>query len=268
MAHTAQDDDPTDLSGKAFLAAEVAALYVHRPPYPPDLFKCIADQAPATRRLLDLGAGEGKVARALTGEFDEVVAVDPSSPMIALGKTLANGTAPNITWTCAKAEDAVLEGQFDVVTFASSIHWMDPEALFSKLRRHLCPEHMIAIITGDEAYAPTWQAEWLDLLETWVPRITGRPLGSKEWTSQRRRHLAHLDDVETHSFVSPPFSQSIEAFILCQHARNTFTRSKLGTHAEAFERDVRAVLQPHANASGLVTYRVKSELTLARLRVD
>jgi len=153
-----------DMSGAAFQAAEVAELYVHRPQYPAQLYQSLAERGSSHKRLLDLGCGEGKIARPMARVFDEVIAVDPSANMIALGQTLENGQAENIRWIETTAEDAPLDGQFDLVTFAASIHWMSPEPLSAKLRRHLSPNSLIAFITGDLAFAPKWEADWQTFL--------------------------------------------------------------------------------------------------------
>lgn len=255
----------SDLSGVSFQAADVAAHYVHRPPYAQDVYRAIAACAPGAGRLLDLGCGEGKIARPMALSFDEVVAVDPSAAMIALGRTLENGQAANIAWTCATAEEAALDGLFDVVTFGSSIHWMDPEAVFAKLRSHVTPGHRIAIVAGEDAYEPAWAPAWREFLEKWVPEVTGRPLGSHEWRASRARHLAHLDVIRTEVFVSEPFEQSVESFILCQHSRNTFTLSNLGARVDKFRDALRRVLTPYADAKGVLSYRVQTRLTLATL---
>ncbi len=253
-------------AGASFQAAEIVDLYTHRPPYPPAVCERIAARAPATGRLLDLGCGEGKIARPMTQVFQQVVAVDPSANMIALGASLKNGAADNLTWLCARAEEAPLHGRFDVVTFASSIHWMEPAPLFARLRGHLGPHHLLAFVRGDEAFEPPWHAAWRGFLARWVPEITGQPLDSPAWQGSRTRHLPFVDVVEDVAHVSDPVVQSVDSFILCQHSRDSFALSRLGPRRDAFRRELDALLRPHADADGLLRYRVRSQLTLATLR--
>lgn len=255
-----------DLSGKSFRAAEVAEAYIHRPPYASQVYQAITENAPATARLLDLGCGEGKVARALAPVFEQVVAVDPSANMIGLGTSLENGQAANIRWVEATAEEARIDGRFDAVTFASSIHWMDPKVLFAKLKDHLATDHILAVISGDTAFDPPWEAEWQGFLARWVPKVTGQQMGSDAWTHSRVKHLDYMDVVRTDAFVSEPFAQTIDQFILCQHSRNTFTIPALGADLGAFRQELASLLQPHADPDGQLSFRVKTDLTLATLK--
>ncbi|MEO0544202.1 MAG: class I SAM-dependent methyltransferase [Pseudomonadota bacterium] len=257
---------PASLTGESFQASDVVEHYIHRPPYAAQIFKSIVEHAPATDRLLDLGCGEGKVARPLASVFQEVVAVDPSQNMIALGQSLAGGDQPNIQWIAATAEEAPLSGRFDVVTFASSIHWMDPEVLFGKLRDHLTKDHILAIISGDTPHDPPWEQGWQQLLENWVPIATGRPYGSQEWRNSRDKHLTYLNEIQSYEFQSEPFRQSIDDYIACQHSRDTFAVPRLGERLAEFRKDVKHLLEPSADRNGVVEFRVKTNLTISTLR--
>ncbi|MEL7300831.1 MAG: class I SAM-dependent methyltransferase [Pseudomonadota bacterium] len=253
-------------TGAAFDDAEVAELYVHRPPYAAAAYGRILEVAPARRRLLDLGCGEGKVARTLAPHFEEVVAVDPSAAMIALGRSLPGGAANNLRWLHATAEEADLTGKFDVVTFASSIHWMDPARLFSALKPRLGPEHVIGILAGDTPHAPPWAADWERFLARWVPEATGQALGAREWAAPRTLYQEHVEVLGKETFLSDPVRQSIRSFIACQNSRASFTPARLGDRIAAFDADLVALLAPNAGPDRQLEYRVKTELTIARLK--
>lgn len=92
--------------GASFETSEVVDLYLYRPTYPDELFKALLRLAPAQGALLDLCCGHGKISRPLARRFDHVTAIDPSARMIALGRSLPNGTAPNIAWIEGLAEEA------------------------------------------------------------------------------------------------------------------------------------------------------------------
>ncbi|MEL6913044.1 MAG: class I SAM-dependent methyltransferase [Pseudomonadota bacterium] len=253
-------------TGAAFADAETASFYVHRPPYAAEASRRLLDRAPARDRLLDLGAGEGKIARQFAPHFGEVIAVDPSPAMITLGRSLPCGRARTLTWVCATAEEAALTGTFDVVSFASSIHWMDLERLFSALAPHLAQDHVIAVLEGDTPHAPPWAEAYQVFLARWVPRVTGRPHGSEEWTASRERHLTYLDVISTEALLSDPIRQSAVDFVACQHSRASFTARKLATCRADFDQELLDLLAPHSAGDSQLTYRVQTKLTLARLR--
>ena len=80
----------SDRAGHAgvFAHPEVAAVYRHRPPYPDevfDLLRGLVVDRPAT--VLDIGAGEGALARPLAAVVDHVDAVDVSAAMIEAGRS-------------------------------------------------------------------------------------------------------------------------------------------------------------------------------------
>ncbi len=255
-----------DIAGATFKAPEVAGFYPHRPPYAHQIYERIIDRSSATHRLLDLGCGEGKIARPMTKVFDQVCAVDPSANMIKLGQSLENGRTDNLEWMEAAAEEAPLTGKFDTVTFASSIHWMEPSRLFPKLAKHLSENHILAIIQGDGAFQPPWQNEWQQFLAKWVPQITGEEVNSNKWRATQTKHLDYINLLETNEYISKSFQQTVEDFILCQKSRETFAPVKLGPHRHEFHNELKTLLQPHANREGQLTFQVKTHLTIATIK--
>ncbi len=155
-----------DTVGAIFAEEDVARCYYARPPYAPALYQRLLDLAPGRRRALDLGCGPGKVAVVLADHFDEVVALDPSEPMLAEGRAVDEGRHPNIAWTLGKGEAYRDDGGFDLVVAGTSIHWPDHAVLFPKLVRWT---PLLAIISQDDpAPAPCGEAAWLDFLQRWL----------------------------------------------------------------------------------------------------
>src|SRR3569832_1044696 len=94
-----------DRSGAAaFLDADVVAAYIHRPDYPAAVYDALLQLMRKPGRVLYSGAGPGKIARAIAGRVDAVLAVDPSSEMLDLGRSQDAGRHPNIRWIAAAAE--------------------------------------------------------------------------------------------------------------------------------------------------------------------
>ncbi|MEM9797878.1 MAG: class I SAM-dependent methyltransferase [Pseudomonadota bacterium] len=252
-------------AGASFRSKEVVDYYRYRPPYPSKVHEEIISFSPATGCLVDLGCGEGKVARPMAEYFDTVTAIDPSANMLQMGQSLPNGKADNIKWVEAFAEEAPLPHRIDVVTFASSVHWMNPSRLFPRLRENLRIEHILAVIQGDEPFEPPWYDEWMQFLAKWVPEMTGQPVNSSEWVGSRKRHLEYMDLVHSDDYFSEPMKQSVEDFVLCQNSRDTFSVERLGSRLSGFREELTALLLPHVDASGQLEFKVKTHLTIGKL---
>jgi 2-polyprenyl-3-methyl-5-hydroxy-6-metoxy-1,4-benzoquinol methylase len=111
---------------RAFQDRSVAAAYRLRPPYPPETFEVLAGLlADGPRVALDVGCGDGAIARPLAPLVDRVDAVDASAAMIEAGKGLPGGGHPRLRWIIGRAEDAPLRPPYALVTAGSSLHWMD-----------------------------------------------------------------------------------------------------------------------------------------------
>lgn len=253
-------------AGASFEEADVVENYLFRPPYPDSMFSRLVEIAPARAALLDIGCGPGKISRPLARHFDRVTAVDPSRNMIALGRSMPEGDAPNIEWIEGFAEDFPIEKRtFDLTVAANSIHWTDHGRLFPRLAAHGRPGHVVAVVLGDDAFEPPWQADWLAFLRKWVLEITGEPFDpvgkSREWES----YGAYLDIRGREYFVSAPFEQSVTEFVLCQHSRDTFAPSKLGSRGAVFDAELEDLLRPHAS-DGKLSYRVRTRLVWGAIK--
>lgn len=243
------------MGGEAFDDEDVVRCYVHRPPYAPALFEALLARVGERERAVDLGCGPGMIAAALAPHFAEVLAVDPSGPMLAAARARYADRRPNIRWVQARAEDAELGGAIDLTVAGASIHWMLHEALFPKLaERTSC----LAVIFGDGPDQPPWQGAWEAAMAEWLPRFS--------WTSDpvvfaadANRYEAWMDIEGRESFVTP-VRQSLEDFIACQHSRSTWTRAHMGPAAsQAFDDDLEARLRPWT-VDGMLAFNVRNHL--------
>src|SRR6185312_3711982 len=87
---------------------------------------------PPSATVLELGAGTGKLTRLLVGQFDRVVAVQPTDGLLALLRR----TSPSADIRQGSAEAVPVEaGSVDAVYAAESFHWFDgPRAIRDRTR--------------------------------------------------------------------------------------------------------------------------------------
>jgi SAM-dependent methyltransferase len=110
-----------------------------RPPYS----RALLDRAErlleldARARVLDLGAGTGRVTRELARRFEDVVAVEPDERMRALNGEALAGSAEAIP-----VEDASV----DAVFVGEAFHWFDTDAAIPEIARVLRPRGGLAIL--------------------------------------------------------------------------------------------------------------------------
>jgi SAM-dependent methyltransferase len=141
-------------------------------PYSPALIRRVAEVSglSAHHRVLDLGCGPGSLARSFALAVKEVVAVDPSTEMLAVARPLARQA--NIRFLAGSSYDlAPTLGHFRLVVMGRSFHWMDRVDTLDRLDRMIEPTGAIALF-HDSAPAVTanaWQKLWHDIRERYEP---------------------------------------------------------------------------------------------------
>ena len=87
-------------------------------------------------RVLDLGAGTGKLSRALVALGHDVVAVEPSAEMLAQLRRVL----PDVEAIEGSAEQIPLAaGSVDFVVAGQAFHWFEPTAALPEISRVLRP---------------------------------------------------------------------------------------------------------------------------------
>ncbi len=166
--------------GSSFGAA-AAAYAEHRPDYPQDAVAwCVAPLGRdiAGLRVLDLGAGTGKLTALLARLGADVTAVEPDAAMLAqLRREL-----PSVRAVGARAEAIALpDGSVDAVLCAQSLHWFDlPRAL----------EEIARVLTTGGVLGALWNSD--DDRVPWVAGLRDAAEGAGPPTvSARRAEAAH-----------------------------------------------------------------------------
>ena len=186
-------DDERQRQASSFGVA-AAAYAEHRPDYAEAAVRWALEPAPG-RRVLDLGAGTGKLTAALVAMGAEVVAVEPDPDMLA---ELHRGL-PGVRALPGSAEDLPLaDASVDAVLAGHALHWFDMDVAGPEIARVLTPGGRLSGL---------WNV--LDDRVDWVAALArvavGAAIGRRDLLSSWRAETAqvHLPRTAPARFGSP-----------------------------------------------------------------
>jgi SAM-dependent methyltransferase len=140
---------PADAFGRAAREYELG-----RPEWPGELVDRVVEGLglDSGTTVLDLGAGTGKLTRALVPRFERVLAVEPDDAM----RAVLEEVVPGANALAGNAEAIPLEpGSVDAVFSAEAFHWFSTRGTLEEISRVLRPRGGLAIfwnIPGDEMW--------------------------------------------------------------------------------------------------------------------
>jgi SAM-dependent methyltransferase len=177
----------------------VADLYERaRPGYPPEAVGWTADRLDlrSGRTVLDLGAGTGKLTRALVETGAEVLAVEPGDAMRAeLLRVL-----PEVPALRGSAENIPLgDGSVDAITIGQAFHWFRFDEALPELHRVLRPGGGVALLWNARDQESPLQQAVTELLEAFVP--SGRAVAPNASRHLDESPLFHSFEQRTFRFT-------------------------------------------------------------------
>jgi ubiquinone/menaquinone biosynthesis C-methylase UbiE len=170
------------------------------------------------RRIVDLGAGTGKLTTALGEPNDqEVLALEPQHSMML---QLRRG-APGVMLACSVAEAIPVRSRWaQAVTVAQAFHWFDRRRAVPEIRRILAPGGVLGLI---------WNVR--DESVDWVAQITR--LAGPENSAATRAGLDRLPGFAPFEFRSWSTSQVLDRASLSAHIRSRSNVATLSENARA-----------------------------------
>jgi SAM-dependent methyltransferase len=223
--------------GAQFQDQSVADAYPNRPPYPAAAFDLLSELAvDRPRAVLDVGSGTGDISRRLAPLVERVDAVDVSAAMIAQGRQQPGGEAANLHLIHATVEEAELLPPYALITAGESLHWLAWEVVFPRFVEELLPGGVLATIGRNWDTDVAREFPIIGRYSTnrdfkpynLITELTSR--GLFEQQGQRR--------------VGPePWLPTIAEYIECRHSQNGLSRERMGRDADAFDAEMRAVLE-------------------------
>jgi ubiquinone/menaquinone biosynthesis C-methylase UbiE len=245
----------------SFADPAVARAYRHRPPYPPEaldvLERLITDRP---RTVLDLGAGEGALARPLAARVDQVDALDISPAMLAAGAARPGGTHPNLRWILGAAQSAELGGPYALVTAGASLHWMPWRRTLGRLAEVLT-EHAFLVIVEHGYTDEPWREELTEIIVA-----HSRNPGYEPGSSLPGELSAHgLLEIAGQTTTAPvPFRQAVADYVEHFHSTASLARTLMpAAESAAFDHAVGQMVGGHAVA-GILELTVTAHLTWGR----
>jgi ubiquinone/menaquinone biosynthesis C-methylase UbiE len=229
-----------------------------RIPYPQAMLDELVSAADLSGqgRLMDLACGTGQIAFALADEFAEVWAVDQEPDMIGVvrAKALAAG-ADHVRAVVARAEELdAPTGAFELVAIGNAFHRLRREAVAANARRWLQPNGYVALVWSTSPWAgeAAWQRAMSEVLERWRTKIGVQARVPASWDQVRRERpdvdvltAAGFQPVGTERFLTN-HDWTAEELIGFVYSTSALPKTVLGTHAEAFESDLRNELGRYA----------------------
>jgi SAM-dependent methyltransferase len=156
-AESQADRDERLRHGSSFGVA-AAAYAEHRPDYADAAIRWTLEPVASRQplRVVDLGAGTGKLTAALVRLGAEVTAVEPDQQMLAeLRREM-----PAVRSVPGHAEDIPLPaGSVDAVLAAQSMHWFDMDRAIPEIARVLTPGGVLAGLWNVDDDRVGWVAE-------------------------------------------------------------------------------------------------------------
>jgi SAM-dependent methyltransferase len=144
----------------ASFGAAAAEYERSRPTYPESVVDWIVPAG--ARAAADVGAGTGKLTRALAGRGLEVTAVEPSDGM----RATLEAELPGVLALAGSGERLPLaDDSVDLVTYAQAWHWVDEAAALAEAARVLRPGGRLACTWNLRDDESGWMLELSKLID-------------------------------------------------------------------------------------------------------
>jgi len=227
-----------------FCDRSVVRAYVHRPPYPAQVFDALRALLPEHKgSALELGCGSGDLTFGLAPYVRELVAVEASPAMLQAAIRRHPSVPRHVRLVLAKVEAFEPREKFSLVVAAESLHWMDWQKVLPNIARWLTHDGWLALVSVRQFVALPWEAELRPLIARYSTNQDYEPYDLVELLSARGLFV----EVGRTRAVESTFVQSVDAYVESFHSRNGFSRERMSADAaQAFDEAVRALVQRHS----------------------
>ena len=176
----------------------------------------------ARPRVLDVGCGEGWLARVLASRNADVIGIDASEPLLEQARASGPGVRfEAVTYEALRASAEVMPGAFDLIVCNYSLLDDAVPSTLSALGMRLAPNGALIVQTvhpwvaiGDGAYEDGWRTETFSTFAQPFPAHMPwyfRTLGS--WV--RAVHEAHLGLARIDEPLNPENQRPLSLLLTC-----------------------------------------------------
>lgn len=222
----------------------VADLYERaRPGYPEAAVEWLLQGC--SGRVVDLGAGTGKLTRQLVARAGSVVAVEPDAAM----RDRLAVAVPAAEVLAGAAEDIpVADGSADAVLVAQAFHWFDTERALPEIARALRPGGVLGIVWNLRDDAVDWVEQLSEVLydgadSTRALKDEPGPEPGELFEPIVRRDFRHAAPME------------LEQLLDLVRTRSYFIAHDPGAQAGILEK-VRSLVATHPDLAGRETFEM------------
>lgn len=221
--------------------AEAASYERGRPGYPDELVDLMLAELDvgSDSRVVDLGAGTGKLTRQVVDRVAWVGAVEPVAAM----RDLLGEHVPAATPVAAVAEALPLAaGCIDAVVCAQTFHWLDGSVALDELARVLRPGGGLGLIWNTKDESVGWVADVEALIDSVHDARTTPRYKTGRWRSAFTRPSG-WQPLTTASvrYAHPVTIDDVVARVLSSSAVGALDRGR----RDAIVDDVRSILDRH-----------------------
>jgi len=253
------------------LFLDTASYYArYRPEYPPSLIEAIAKEhrLDGTGRLLDCGCGTGQVFLGLAPHFEEIIAIDPDSEMLAQARKLADARhLHHVQLRNIPAEQIGPElGEFRLAAFGASFHWTDRKRVAELVYGRLQTGGGLVLIAGGGIWngVQEWEKTVVATIKKWLgpERRAGGVIFDQGELHQEVLEKTRFDSIRTFDVVAE-YDWTMDDILGYLYSTSFSSKRVLGERAEAFEQDLRRALAPLSEGG---TFRERIEFTVISAR--
>ncbi len=136
---------------------EMIRYYAAARQVPSEICRMIASEGAIKHNttVLDIGTGPGSIAIQLAGRSDKVTAIDISGSFLRMAEKIAQSQQRRIRFIRGDANKLVFhDAQYDVVTAAQVLHWLDPQLATRGICRILRDEGRLFVLESKALLAP------------------------------------------------------------------------------------------------------------------